>query len=387
MSRTTLTVGDLLLRGEPLDPAEVLAGESRLSNAVSWVVSLRPYPPAFPRLRGGELALVAAEHIARLDPPTTLASVVAHLASRDAAGVAVRGEVDQQAREAASAAGLPLLQLADDAQLPDIEQAIMRECALYLARREMTFPGDPLAWIDAALEGILGEDRAALEEARRSGYEPSTPVSIGLVAHTHNIEANLAKHFDKAIKTQGTPPAGSLGRPLVRVFGSNLVVILPVGYVETLKRAVRVYGVACGISDAKTVQQAKDSLAEAEMSLLASQRLYDNRPIQYADMGADRLLLLLLRDRPMELKTFVEQTLGPLLRHDASSASPLLPTVRSFVEHGGRLRETASQIYVHRNTLTYRLDRAAELLGANLKEPRARLAIELALRALPLLEL
>jgi len=131
--------------------------------------------------------------------------------------------------------------------------------------------------------------------------------------------------------------------------------------------------------------QSEDSLAEAEMSLLASERFYDNRPVRFAEMGADRLLLILLRDRPAELEAFVELTLGPLLRHDARSASPLLPTVRSFVEHGGRLRETAAEIYVHRNTLAYRLDRAAEILGADLKEARARLAIELALRALLLL--
>ena len=121
------------------------------------------------------------------------------------------------------------------------------------------------------------------------------------------------------------------------------------------------------------------------MALLASERLYEGRPVLFTDMGADRLLLVLLRERPEELRAFVELTLGPLLQHDARSASPLLPTVRAFVEHGGRLRETAAEIYVHRNTLAYRLDRAAEILGVDLKEPRARLAIELALRALPLL--
>src|SRR6266550_8001219 len=97
----TLTVNDLLLPGEPLDPAEVLAGQNALSNPVSWVVSLRPYPPAFPRLRGGELALVATEHVARLEPPTTLADVVRQLASRDASAVVVRGETDGAAVEAA----------------------------------------------------------------------------------------------------------------------------------------------------------------------------------------------------------------------------------------------------------------------------------------------
>src|SRR3954453_996237 len=122
-----LTVRDLLLPGEPLDPAEVLAGQGRLHNPVTWAVSLRPYPPAFPRLRGGELALVATEHLARLDPPTTLADVVRQLASREAAGLAVRGEVDGTAVAAAREAGLPLLKLGPDAPLQDIEQAVMRE--------------------------------------------------------------------------------------------------------------------------------------------------------------------------------------------------------------------------------------------------------------------
>src|SRR5436305_4849331 len=110
-----LTVRDLSLPGEPLDPAEVMAGQNRLQNAVSWVVSLRPYPPAFPRLRGGELALVATEHLLRLEPPTTLADVIRHLASRGAAGVAVRGEVDHSAVEAAQESGFPLLHLLPDA--------------------------------------------------------------------------------------------------------------------------------------------------------------------------------------------------------------------------------------------------------------------------------
>src|SRR5438552_10102955 len=117
-----LTVRDLLLPGEPLDPAEVLAGQNGLHNPVSWAVSLRPYPPAFPRLRGGELALVATEHLLRLEPPTTLADVIRHLASRGAAGVAVRGEIGEAAVEAAQESGLPLLLLQPDAPLPDIEQ-------------------------------------------------------------------------------------------------------------------------------------------------------------------------------------------------------------------------------------------------------------------------
>src|SRR6476660_1728185 len=98
---TALTVRDLTLPGEPLDPAVVVAGDAGLSTPVTWVVSLRPYPPAFPRLRGGELALVASELLSRLDPPTSLSDVIRQLATRGAAAVAVRGEIDDHALETA----------------------------------------------------------------------------------------------------------------------------------------------------------------------------------------------------------------------------------------------------------------------------------------------
>ena len=122
----------------------------------------------------------------------------------------------------------------------------------------------------------------------------------------------------------------------------------------------------------------------AALAALSSALLYDGKPIRYSEMGADRLLLLLYQNHPDSLCAFVEDTVGPLLRHDAGSATPLLPTLQSFIAHGGRLRETASEIYVHRNTLAYRLDRAAEVLGADLKVEATRLAVELALKALPL---
>src|SRR5947209_10714894 len=167
----TLTVRDLLLPGEPLDPAEVVAGREHLGNPVSWTVSLRPYPPAFPRLRGGELALVATENLARLDPPTTLADVVRQLLSREAAGMAVRGEVDPDAVQVAAAGGMPLLLLDPEAPLHDIEQSIMRECALHQARREI-LPAEGDEWADDLLSGRFASAADAQSAARRQGYRP-----------------------------------------------------------------------------------------------------------------------------------------------------------------------------------------------------------------------
>src|SRR5688572_13937079 len=112
-----LTVRDLLLEGEPLSPSQVLAGEDRLDNPVAWVVSLRPYMPAFPRMRGEDLALIATENLARLDLPPTLVEVLHQLAILRASAVAVRGQVDAHAVAAAQELQLPLILLPPDAPM------------------------------------------------------------------------------------------------------------------------------------------------------------------------------------------------------------------------------------------------------------------------------
>jgi DNA-binding PucR family transcriptional regulator len=77
----------------------------------------------------------------------------------------------------------------------------------------------------------------------------------------------------------------------------------------------------------------------------------------------------------------VEETLGPLVEHDSRYGTHLVSTVESFVGHAGRLRETAGEIFVHRNTLAYRLQKAADLLGVDLKDADKQLTIQMALRA------
>ncbi len=77
---TPLTVHDLMRPGEPLHSAQVAAGTLGLHNTASWAVSLRSFMPAFPNMKGGEIALVATENLLRLDPPITLLDVVKLLA-------------------------------------------------------------------------------------------------------------------------------------------------------------------------------------------------------------------------------------------------------------------------------------------------------------------
>ncbi|MDQ3703997.1 MAG: helix-turn-helix domain-containing protein [Chloroflexota bacterium] len=384
-----LTLRDLTLPGEPLDGAMPLTGEVGLDNPVTWVASLRPFSPAFPRLRGGEIALVATENLMRHDPPITLADVVRLLSSTRGAGLAVRGGVNDAAVRAAEEARLALLSLPADAPLADLEQAIMRECAFHQARTEISRAEEPESWLEDLLSGRDDLQEGAVSRAERQGYALSRQYAVAFVLPRRASDLSVSQQADalanlgEALKGT-TSPRGD--RPVAARYDDGLAVLLPQGSESMLLRAVESTGtLACGIGTTKPLLQVTESLKEAQLAATASALVLKGAPSHFANLGPLHLLLLLHRDQPRELVHFVNKEIGSLMKHDTGIANPLLPTVEAFIRHGGRLRETAEHLVVHRNTLAYRLQKAEEILGADLKEPDVRLGIELALLALPLL--
>src|SRR5207302_1828582 len=75
-------------------------------------------------------------------------------------------------------------------------------------------------------------------------------------------------------------------------------------------------------------------------------------------------------------REWVGETLGPLAT-DSERHERLRETARVFLQTGGSYTATADQLFVHRNTAQYRVQKAEELRGRPLRE--GRLAVELAL--------
>ncbi|MFI6904458.1 PucR family transcriptional regulator [Nonomuraea sp. NPDC050394] len=98
--------------------------------------------------------------------------------------------------------------------------------------------------------------------------------------------------------------------------------------------------------------------------------------------GFDRLGVygLLVRIPPDEL---TPQALPPGLRHllDAGAkGEQLADTLEAFLDHAGDVQAAAEQLYVHRTTLYYRLQRIEEYTGAHLANGEDRLALHLGLK-------
>ena len=123
----------------------------------------------------------------------------------------------------------------------------------------------------------------------------------------------------------------------------------------------------------------RDSYREARQALSMARRLADPNPLYFGELHVYRLLFLL--ERHPELAAFRQEIIGTLVEYDRTQRSDLIETLTSYFAHKGNLSQTAEALFVHRNTLLYRMERIREISGLDLDNPETRLSIELALRA------
>ncbi|MBN1201031.1 MAG: helix-turn-helix domain-containing protein [Anaerolineae bacterium] len=122
-AQTGITVSDLLRLALPVG-STVVAGHRGIVHPVMWVSVLNTRPPAFPDLRGGELALLSLDAMHLLSDKLTLISLLHELAEMDVTAVGVVGEIAPPAGAVADDLGIPLIRLPETVQLRTLERLI-----------------------------------------------------------------------------------------------------------------------------------------------------------------------------------------------------------------------------------------------------------------------
>jgi purine catabolism regulator len=69
----------------------------------------------------------------------------------------------------------------------------------------------------------------------------------------------------------------------------------------------------------------------------------------------------------------------PLRQYDREHHGDLLKTLSAYLRNGGNSVRTANALFIHRNSLRYRLSRIQALTSLNPDGPDARLALQIAL--------
>jgi purine catabolism regulator len=106
--------------------------------------------------------------------------------------------------------------------------------------------------------------------------------------------------------------------------------------------------------------------------------------LHFEDVGTYRLLLDIWERDPDEIRTLYEGTIGPVDRYDQANSTQLVETLVVFFRNNENLTQTAADLFAHRHTIRYRLEKIADISGLSVfqTEHKERLGLGLKARSL-----
>ena len=97
--------------------------------------------------------------------------------------------------------------------------------------------------------------------------------------------------------------------------------------------------------------------------------------IFYKDLGIYRVLLT-LTDKEA-IKEYLADTVAPLYEYDEMNHSDLVRVLQCYLANDCSVKSASQELIVHRNTINYKLGKAAEILGKNLSDFDVRFQLRL----------
>jgi purine catabolism regulator len=129
------------------------------------------------------------------------------------------------------------------------------------------------------------------------------------------------------------------------------------------------------------------SYQEALVALKVGRKLHGSgSALHFDDVGTYRLLLDAWERDPDEIRVLYEDTIGPVDRYDRANGTQLTETLVVFFRNNESLTQTAADLFAHRHTIRYRLEKIAELSGLSVFQTEHKERLGLGLKARSLLD-
>jgi sugar diacid utilization regulator len=132
--------------------------------------------------------------------------------------------------------------------------------------------------------------------------------------------------------------------------------------------------------------QLPDAYSEARVALEIGHRIHGPSSVStFGRTGTYKLLFRVLQENPEELETFYGETLEPVVHYDSRYGTELVQTLITYLANDASTVRTAGDLFAHRHTIRYRLDRVGELSGLDVDKSEDRERLTLGIKAMQLL--
>ncbi|HSP46786.1 MAG TPA: helix-turn-helix domain-containing protein, partial [Clostridiaceae bacterium] len=155
---------------------------------------------------------------------------------------------------------------------------------------------------------------------------------------------------------------------------------------DALKSQIPEADVHVGIGKAYEVLSITRSFKEAQEAVnIEGMLLNRHRVVHFENY---RIFNLLSSDISKEkLVEFYENTVQRLVEYDRENHTSLVESLEGYFRHNGNVSEASKELYIHRNTFIYRIDKIKSILDTDLKDSEELLELQLGLKIMNYLRL
>jgi purine catabolism regulator len=263
---------------------------------------------------------------------------------------------------------------------------------------ELRFQGD---LVRRLVSGSFGHTERALAYTRSFGWRLDGPVVV-LVTATETVADAVADPtraldvLDRLADGWRAALEGEVSGAAVAGLATEIVTVLPldgrspeeisalVSAVTSrvnarLRRVGRLLGTGIG-RPAGSLGALGEAHRQAQRALGVGQEIHGGSSVTHFDeLGVFRLLSLI--PDSTELRSYVDEVLGPLADATDLDSADLRETLRVLLETNLNVAESARRLHFHYNTMRYRIGKLERMLGPFTSDPTLRLNLLLALHA------
>lgn len=389
--------GDIMTLPE-LKKLELVAGAGGLKRVLRWVHVL-DMPDVISWVQGGELLIMTG--IGIYQDESALPKIVKAISRKKLAGLIINvgpyiPSIPREVLDIADSLNFPLFILPWEIKLVEVTKVISSHIVLKQMEERV---------VHNLLESILFSETADYSllagRAAQCGYEKNEAYRIAVLQiknfsvslqtqgindeiESIHIKVQLKQIIDQTLEIHGCKALSLLhvddiifllpDRSLK--FSDKKDAIILIDIFEKISRHFANLIVQLGLGTATAnMADFRTSLEQAEQSLLFLKINQSKESICFFEqLGGFKLLFKLGKS---DLNSYYRETISPLADYDKVHGTELVHNLIVFFKVDNVLNQAAEQLFLHRNTLRYRLQKIEEITGRSLTNIEDRTTLQL----------
>lgn len=372
---------------------DLIAGDSGLDNVVRWMYVVEGVEISH-FLEGNELVFTTG---IALKGEGELPDLVKESYNRGASGIVINvgpyiKEIPQEIIEFCNEKSFPLFRIPWQAGMVHIMRIFTEEITLFDKRN--------MELISAVKNAIYFQNNYDLyvPALERYGYHMEWSYCIAVCECTdksgENIENNVLESIKKFIENSMSMLIQSavvfcMENQIVMFFGNidedviedsvnSVIKSLP----DNIREKANIYiGVGRNAKSMRCINETFN--IASKVAKLQKKRMVEGETVSYHALGISSLLLAM--DDVEAMREFYGEVLEKLVKYDELNHTNFVGFLKAYFTYGGHVREAAEGMYMHRNSINYKLRKIEEILGCDFSDVNTKAQILIALKLMELL--